>query len=114
MASFVCVWGVCEISLPMMKGMVLKPPFLGLDDCSVIIWFEGFSMFSSATICSISTNLKKELCDIYTAVCVSQDRKRERERDRFQLSRRNLGRSLEHDSLSLLLSTEPNCISWDH
>jgi hypothetical protein len=31
----------------MMKGMVLKPPFLGFDGCSVSLWFEGAPMLSS-------------------------------------------------------------------
>lgn len=36
--------------LPMMKGMVLKPPFLGLDDCWIMFSFSEDSIFTSATI----------------------------------------------------------------
>jgi hypothetical protein len=53
--STVCV---CVLLLPMMKGMVLKPPFLGLAGWSVSLWFEG-GLSMAAAICSIDPLKRK-------------------------------------------------------
>ena len=76
---------MCEIEiylLPMMKGIVLRPPFLlGLDDCSVVFWFEGVSMLSSATSWSILKKFRVVMLSLSLSLTLSvyvSQNKRER------------------------------------